>query len=309
MSRNLSVLPYAALICLLGALAVRPARGDEAKAPVVVQKLPSLTFGLTGYAGADEARSDSQALQTYLTAKLGRDVTTRIFTTPAALASALAAGQVDLAWIQPFSFVEAQAQAAGVTPLVKAVRHGLPFYRGVLFTQASRAVSGLDGLKGLTVAWVDKNSAAGYLFPRALLVSAGLKPKDVFKSEAFAGDHGAVCKQVLDGTVDVGATYADDRSGQPMNIDGCVQSLGTEATKGLKIIKETQPIPNDAIAARPGIDAGEIARIKKVFLALSKDLKGKSLLIGVFKAEGFDTVDADDFIPVKFAYQAQAATP
>ena len=56
---------------------------DEEKSSVHVKKLPPLSFGLTGYAGADEARTDAQALQSFLTRKLGRDVTTRVFPSPA----------------------------------------------------------------------------------------------------------------------------------------------------------------------------------------------------------------------------------
>jgi phosphonate transport system substrate-binding protein len=293
-------------VCAVAVLVVARASADDEKTAVSVKKLPSLTFGLTGYAGADEARSDSQELQSFLTTKLGRDVTTRVFPSSGALASALASGQVDLAWMQPFTVVAAQQQGA-VAPLVKAVRGGMPFYRGVLFTLATREATGLADLKGLSVAWVDKTSAAGYLFPRAMVVSAGFKPGEFFKAESFAGDHAAVCKAVLDGTAEVGATYSDDRPGAKRAIDGCIQAVGAEASKALKIIKESQPIPNDAIVARPGLEQGEVDRIKKAFLGLSKDKKGQALLARVFKADGFDAVDADDFTPVKFAAQAQPA--
>ena len=88
----------------------------------------------------------------------------------------------------------------------------------------------IQDLKGLNVAWVEQTSAAGYLFPRAALLQAGLKPAELFKTETFVGDHAAVCKAVLDGKADVGATYADDRGENAMQIDGCVQSVGDAAT-------------------------------------------------------------------------------
>jgi phosphate/phosphite/phosphonate ABC transporter binding protein len=290
------------VLCVV-ALLLSASEGRAASEKVVVKKLPPLSFGLTGYAGADEARSDAGALQAYLSQKLGRAVTTRVYPTPSALAAGLASGEIDLAWLQPFTLIEAQGKGP-ITPLVKAVRRGLPFYRGVLFTLADKNIDGLKGLKGLSVAWVDRSSAAGYLFPRAAIVQAGLSPADLFKTETFRGDHVAVCRAVLEGSADVGATYADDRPGAKMEVDGCSQSVGPDAAKKLKILDTSAPIPNDAIAARPGLDPAEMERIRKVFLGLRKDARGQPVLLGVFKAEGFDTVGAEDFTPVKFAADA-----
>lgn len=283
-------------------LLVAPAVASPKK--ITVRKLAPVSFGLTGYAGAASARSDSAALRAYLSEKLGRTVTTRVFKDYESLASAVAAGEVDVAWMQPLALVAAKRKGA-VTPLVKAVRHGLPFYRGVLFTKADQKGEGLKSLEGLRVAWVDAHSAAGYLFPRAALVRAGLKPASFFASESFAGDHDAVCRAVLEGKADVGATFADDRpDGQKMLVDGCVQSVGAEAASGLKIVSTSAPIPNDAIAVRPGLASAEVARLRSVFLGLSGNEDGRSLLGRVFKSEGFVEVGPSDFEPVEFAAQA-----
>lgn len=333
MSRGLSFLTLAAsTLTSFAVFAAEPAKAPKAAAPakpmakakaapaakpaepakpgensVVVQKLPALNFGLTGYAGTDEAKSNAVQIQNFLTEKMGRDVITRIYPNPGALAWGLAIGEVDLGWLQPLTVVEAQKKGA-VTLIAKVVRHGLPFYRGVIFTKSSRDVQGLAGLKGLSVAWVDPKSAAGYLFPRAEIVEAGLKPAELFKSESFAGDHGAVCRAVVSGKADVGATYADDRPGTAMAIDGCVQSVGAAVAKELKIVSKSQPIPNDAIAARPGLDPVEIDRLKKVFLELGKDHAGQRVLLSVFKATAFDVVGDDDFTPVRFAADAAEAS-
>lgn len=283
-----------------------PARAADEPKKITIKKLAPLSLGLLGYGGIEGARSDSDALQKYLASKLNREVTTRIFGDSEALSSALASGNVDLGWMQPFALVDAQKKGS-VVPLVKAVRHGLPFYRGVLFTRADRKVEGgAKGLAGLKVAWVAKGSAAGYLFPRAGLVRAGLVPKKLFKSEEFVGDHLAVCRAVLEGKVDVGATFADDRpNGEAMLIDGCKQSLGEDAAKELKIITTSAPIPNDVIAARPGLDPEEASRVKKAFLGLKADAEGLTIM-AVFRAEGFAEVGEEDFAPVRFAAEAAA---
>ena len=295
---------FAAAAVLLAATAAL-AQTDPPPAKITVTKLQTLTLGLTGYTGEDAARSDAEVIQATLSAKLGRNVTTRVFPNSDALSSALAKGEIDLAWMQPFAVVDASKKGK-VTPLVKAVRHGLPFYRGVLFTKGEKTVPILKGATSLRVAWVSKTSAAGYLFPRAFLVQGGLKPAKLFKSETFEGDHGAVCRAVLAGKAEVGATYADDVTSGAPQVDGCVQAVGAEAAKDLHIIATSAPIPNDAIVLRPGLDPAEAERVRKTFVGLAEDTTGKALLASVFKAEGFVEAGADDFEPVKFAAEASA---
>lgn len=295
-----------ALALCVSSLWSAPAASAEPKR-ITLRKLQPLSLGLVGYAGAQSARDDSQALHAHLSEKLGRGVTTRIFKDYDALATAVARGEVDLAWLQPFALVAARQQGA-VTPLVKAVRHELPYYRGVLFVRGGeKAPASLQALKGLKVAWVEARSAAGYLFPRAALVQAGLEPGQLFASEFFAGDHEAVCRAVLDGRADVGATFADDRpDGEAMRVDGCLQSVGAEAAAGLRIVATSAPIPNDAIVARPGLEISEVARMRGVFLDLAAEETGRALLEAVFKAQRFVEVGDADFDPVGFAAEVAA---
>ena len=83
-----------------------------------------------------------------------------------------------------------------------------------------------------------------------------------------------------------------------------MQSVGAEAAATLHIVSTSAPIPNDAIAARPGLEKAEADRIRAVFLGLKGDEAGRALLGQVFKAEGFAEVGGADFEPVKFAADA-----
>lgn len=290
--------------CLALVLTTACATTSGSSEKIVVKALPPLTMGIASYGGEEIARDDTQALQLYLTQKLGREVTTTAYASQGDLAKAVAEGKVDLAWLPPFAFVDAQSKGA-VTPLAKAVRHGMPFYRGVLFSKSTSKADSVKALSGTKVAWVAKGSAAGYLFPRATLVQAGLKPANVFKQELFVGDHTAVCRAVLDGQADVGATFADDRPrGEAMQIDGCAQALGEDAVKALRIISVSSPIPNDVIVARPDFAAEDSARIRQFFLGMGTASDDQKVLKDVFKAERFVEVGEDDFEPVKFAAEA-----
>jgi phosphonate transport system substrate-binding protein len=298
------VVVASALALNVSAAEKRPAAAADKRVALTVKKLPSVRLGLTAYGGADAAAKDAELLRTRLGEVWGRDVTPQIFADYDSLAAALAQGKVDAAWMQPFAYVAAEKQGK-VTPLVKMVRHGMPYYRGVLFARADKGITNVAGLARRTIAWVEPKSAAGHLFPRAALIQAGQAPSKLGLVESFAGDHKAVCQAVASGKADVGATFADDRgNGQPMQVDGCVQSLGAEEAKKLAIILKSPPIPNDTIAVRPGYDVEDADKLKSALLGMKQSDGGRELLTKVFKGEGFEEVAAEDFEPVRYAVEA-----
>ena len=100
----------------------------------------------------------------------------------------------------------------GVTPVAKALRKGM-FYRAAFFVRTDSPAKDFAGIKGKSIAWVEQNSTSGYLFPRGLVLKRGEKLDGFFGAETLAGDHSAVCKAVLDGTSEVGATFAQETTG------------------------------------------------------------------------------------------------
>jgi phosphate/phosphite/phosphonate ABC transporter binding protein len=254
-----------------------------------------LLFGMTAYAGSQPGEADASALEAALSRGAQRPVSVVIFSDESSLANALVRGGVDAAWMPPLAFVEARSRGE-VAPLVKVTRRGLGYYRSVIFARADDRISSLAGLQGKTMAWVDHRSAAGYLFPLAMLPRAKLKPAELFGKEEFVGDHAAVCRAVLEGRADAGATFADDRKdGSAPQIDGCVQALGGEAASKLAILAISKPIPNDVVAIRPGCPTGTASIVKTTLLGLADDATGKAVLGSVFKADGFMDASVEDF--------------
>jgi phosphate/phosphite/phosphonate ABC transporter binding protein len=252
-------------------------------------------FGIVAYGGAQVSADDAKKLETVLSSRVGQSLAVRVFQDESALATALARGELDAAWMPPLAFVAARAHSE-VKPLAKVMRHGFGDYRSVIFTRLDRGVGTLDDLKGGTMAWVDKRSATGYLFPLAMLQRAGLKPSELFANELFAGDHAAVCRAVLDGTAVAGATFADERPrGEPIQIDGCLQSLGPADAAKLVIVQVSKPIPNDVVAVRAGCPTELASGLKNTFLLLSIDAEGKQLLSSVFKADSFADASIEEF--------------
>jgi phosphonate transport system substrate-binding protein len=250
----------------------------------------SLLFGIVTYAGSQSAEEDARSLGSALSSRLGKPLSVLHFADESALAGALATGKVDAAWMPPLALKEAKSQG-DVTPVTKLVRQGKEYYRSAIFARADRGITSLAQLKGTKMAWVDKRSASGYRFPLELLLDAHMDPQDLFSSQSFEGDHAAVCRAVFGGKADVGATFIDDRpEGVSSLVDGCSQVLGPESATSLVVVAVTKPIPNDVVAARPGLPADVLQSLKTMLLGLSDDNDGKAILVTVFKADSFTDV-------------------
>ncbi len=253
---------------------------------------PPLTFGIPRPYDLATTHGDARMLEGYLSSALKRPVQSRTFADYGQLADALAKGQIDLAWITPLAYVNASAQAA-VVPIAKALRHGL-FYRSCVYVRADSKFQKLADLAGHRAAWVDRESTSGYLLPRGLLLEAGLDPTGFFSREAFAGDHKTACVEVLGGKADVGGTYTDLNSKQPVPV-GCGDALGATALAKLRCLAVSDPIPNEVIAGRPGLDDALAGELGSIFARLSETDAGRQLLTQVFRADGFGVALEEDF--------------
>jgi len=303
--------PLAALLLLAmvaGPATAKP-RGKKAKAVEEAPKAEAapafepapagtLTIGIPRPLSAQEAADDAKALEGYLSEQLRKPVQARTFAGYDQLADALGKGQLDLAWITPLSYVKASS-ASRVFPLVKAVRKGL-YYRSVYFVRDESKAKELADLKGRKVGWVDPGSAAGFLFPRAMLVKKGIALKGFFSAEKFLGDHKSVCNAVLKGEVDAGATFANGPGeGSGYRADGCGETVGPQALDRLRVIAFGDRIPNEVVAAREGFDEGVAAQVTGVFSLMPETDAGRGILSKVFHAEGFGMALEQDFDAVR----------
>ncbi len=261
-----------------------------------------ISMGISQPYGPEQAQKAKALIEPYLSKELKTTVTVQVFPTYDELSAALAEGKVDLAWITPLAFVQASDKNADVTALSKAMRAGGGglFYRAVFITKKGNAASSLGELKGKKVAWVNKSSTSGYLFPRALLKQNGFDPDSFFSGETMAGDHPAVCKAVKSGAADVGATFAQD-TGDPKALpkpDGCADAGGS--LDDYRVIAATGAIPNEVIACRPdfAFDRKRVNGIIQVFGRMSLNDEGKRLLKDAFRVDGWGIAIDGDFDPV-----------
>jgi phosphonate transport system substrate-binding protein len=301
--RTRKALRAAAVAALCLALPARA--GDpltEAMTPLD-PKAP-ITFGVGQPNGPKRAAEGKALLEPYLAAAMKRPVTVVILEDYEALADALAAGKVDLAWTTPVSFVRARQRNGEVQAVAKSLRRGKLFYRAAFIVRAGSAVQSLADLEGKSVAWVSKGSASGYLFPRALLAAQGKSPDRFFARQSFAGDHPGVCDAVRAGKAEAGATFSDERPpGEKLTADGCAES---PPVSDFRVVASSGPIPNDVIAARPGFDERLVEPTLALFAQMSQGEEGRRVLREVFRVDGWGLAVDGDFRPVVEALKVAA---
>lgn len=256
-----------------------------------------LTVGMTRPVGTDAALFSAGVLNSHLSWELGGDVVTLLFDDAVSLGDALAAGQVDVAWLSPVGYVRA-AERAEIRPLARLSRGGHTSYRSVIFTRAETPARALADLKGRSMIWVAKGSASGFLFPQAHLKKAGLDPERFFSNQLVGTDHKEVCEAVLQGRADAGASISDERAaGDDLQVDGC-REAGLDPAR-FRVLERTGPIPNDVLASRAGLPPALEARVKSVLLAMADSEDGRARIRAIFRADGFAPVADEDFAPVR----------
>src|SRR5690606_36518737 len=156
----------------------------------------------------------------------------------------------------------------------------------------------------LRAAWVDPSSATGYILPKSKLLMSGIDPAGIFMAQDFYGTHDAVCRAVLDGKADLGATLTDEPiDADKVRLTGCAAALG-EAAEGLRIVITTDELPNDVLVARPGLPEDLEAKLVASLKALEETEEGRLRLKEAFLADGFTSITADDYAAVRAALEA-----
>ncbi len=116
------------------------------------------------------------------------------------LASVLGSG-VDIAWLPPLLHARAAEQGARLVALPQ--RDGWLTFRSALLVRKDDPVTSPGALRGVRVAWRDRNSASGYLFPRIELASRGAPPEKAFSSEKFYGSVVEAAQAVVSNAADL----------------------------------------------------------------------------------------------------------
>ncbi|SDY66343.1 phosphate/phosphite/phosphonate ABC transporter substrate-binding protein [Tindallia californiensis] len=262
------------LIALLIAL---PACGNEEEEVI--------TMGFVPMRDGDALIESVEPLTAMLSEELGVTVKGFTATNYVGVVEGLGSGQVDFGFIPPLAYVLANQESDAEVILTSLNRSGEAFYKSQFLVREDSEIEDFQDIKGKIVAFVDPSSTSGYLFPGAFLVTEGIDlERDIQYS--YSGGHDQSLQLLLNGDVDVAATFVDARERYSQDFP--------EAMDKSRILGYTDKIPNISVTVSGSMEAKRSEEIQQALLRIAEKEEGKELLQELFNMHGFAmATDAD----------------
>jgi len=227
-----------------------------------------------------------QPLVDYLSAQTGRKWELTLSMSYDRTVEALCAGEIDVAYLGPFSYVRAH-ERCGAVPVLHLMTHGKDTYHGYIMVRGDSPIRALGELRGRHVAFGTPLSTGSYLAAAEMLERAGLRPgQDV--GCHFYGQHERAVRAVLLGEVD--ACAVRDIVGEKF------------VPRGMRILATSPPLPNFPLVIAPsGVPELQDALVRALVVA-PRDSEAASKAIAAWDEElagGFAVAVDAEFEPIR----------
>lgn len=258
---------------------------------------------------ADTLEAKAKPLEKLLSDRLGIPVKVSVSTDYNTIIEAMASKKVDIGFLPPTAYVLAkekgsaevilQAQRFGVDDATGAPTTNLvDFYKSMIIVKKDSPIKTLADLKGKKIAYQNVTSSAGYVWPAAALMDAGLDPlNDVTPVTVKGHDQGVI--SVLNDDVDAAAIFQDARN--------TVKKDYPKVFEDTRVLGFTAPIPNDTISARSDMDAAWVKKIQDAFIDIGKSEEGHAVIKDIYTHEGY-VVSSDSVFEVVREYGDKVKT-
>lgn len=196
---------------------------------------------------AGDTRRAYEPFFSYLAQAVGRPFELTVTTDWAGIAVALANDQVDCAWMGPWGYVLAKDRA-GAEALAVVRYGGRPTYQAIIIARPELDFPSFPAdARGRSISFADAGSTSGWLIPHYWFKTQGIDPRTFFQYRDGAS-HPANDIAVASGQVDLATDY--DRNLAAMVAAGRIKP------DQVKVVWRSEPLPNDALAVRRGMDDG-----------------------------------------------------
>lgn len=182
------------------------------------------------------------------------------------LAAAIRDKEVGLAWLPPVPTIDLQARGLASVLAIPA-RRGATSYHAAFIVRRGGPKT-LAELRGRRAAWVQRDSAAGYLVPRMHLAAQGFDVLRFFSRELFTHSHSGVVDAVCSGDVDVGATFCNVDVATGRVVRSMWQDDNGTSIRPIEALATMGPIPNDALVASSEVPAAARSALTRWLLTL-----------------------------------------
>lgn len=245
----------------------------------------SLTFAIISNAPAASALLETVCDE--LRQKTSVDIKPLVVRSYDKLLGGMRGGDVHIAWAPPLVALDLEHADAAKIRLCSR-RAGKIDYSSALFVKKDSDITELAQLKGKKVAWVAKESSAGYVVPRLKLLAAGLDPETLFAEETMRRTHEAVVRVVMNGEADVGATFASFQGDSKEATSAGWLDVGF-TNEDVRVLAVAGPIPSDVIAVSTKLEDAQADTITTAMQQLGDPIRK------LLNADSFDRPERSHF--------------
>lgn len=254
------------------------------------QNEPTMLIGLIPEMNIFKQKQRFDLLGDYLSKKTGVKIRFTILSRYGNIIERFVQEKMDGAFFGSFTGSLA-IQKLSVVPIARPVNlDNTSAYNGYIFVKRGNGITNAKEMRGRRMAFVEKATTAGYIFPLAYFRDNGITTIEGYFSEYFfTGSHDAAIHAVLNGKADIGAAkhsvYLRVRKEDP------------RVDKELVILAQSQWVPSNGLCVRKDLDPVLRGKLKDALLNLDKDPAGKAVL-EKFGALRFIDTTAGDYRPV-----------
>ncbi|HDH02584.1 MAG TPA: phosphate/phosphite/phosphonate ABC transporter substrate-binding protein, partial [Nitrospirae bacterium] len=178
-----------------------------------------------------------------------------------------------------------------IEPLVRPVNlDGSTYSYGYIIVRKDSGIKTVADMQGKVLAFVDRATVTGYLFPLSYFRSHGVENLNDFFSEFyFTGSHDSSVYAVLDGRADIGCI----KNSIYHNLVSRDPTIKSE----LRIIARSPLMPESTLCLRKDLPEDMKKMIKEVLLTMDRNEEGRKILAKL-RAKRFIEASVEDFKPV-----------
>lgn len=260
-------------------------------------KPETLTVQFVPSQNAETLEAKAKPLEKLLSDRLDIPVEVSVSTDYNTIIEAMDSKQVDVGFLPPTAYVLAKDKGAAEV-ILQSQRFGVEnetgeptdelvdYYHSQFIVKSDSNIDSVEDLAGKKIAFQNVTSSAGYVWPAATLMDAGIDPVNEVSGVTVKGhDQGVLA--VLNGDVDAAVTFQDARN--------IVKGDYPSVFEDTKIIELTEKIPNDTIAVRSDMDQEWVEKVQQAFIDIGKDEEGLEIIREIYSHEGYTESEDSNF--------------